>query len=597
VRRAAFLVLLVLAGCGSGKRPLILVDVDAAGLTVESVRIDVSKGGGPLATKTFSAVTGLIRAGIYLPAGTSGSVQVAAAGLRGSTEVGRSASMTVTVSAGSTAGPFTLALAGTAVQPDGGSPPDGGAPPPPADGGAPHDTAPSPDAALDTPADVVPGAPDGPSAAPDVLPPAASWQPPAPIETDAITSSGRPSVAIDTNTGNALVAWDEEHAIKVRRYVAATGAWDPARTLDMRGTVYDATVGIDGMGRAVMIWHQEGGSTDPALQGTWASQSSDQVTWSPPVRLASGHVYNVALAVSGNGSARAAWDNSDGAINSLWSAYFDGQSWTMPTAPVLVGTDPYERTPLVAMDGAGRGALVWIQHDGAGNDSVWGSPFTGSALTTPALLEDFVEDSSFIGDLAINADGKGLVGWTERTSSGEQFWYRTISAGTTLGPATQMALAADVSNIGLTVDPTGNVTACWAQGGAGQRFHVWSNRLPASGTWTMPAPLETGNYDELRTDTYPNCRLAADGQGDVQAIWLQRESAAANRYAFTLYAARYAGGTWSAAHKIAGKDGLGLLLPHLASAASGLSVAAYWMTDPAMTGDPDAYNVYSLIYR
>jgi hypothetical protein len=38
-------------------------------------------------------------------------------------------------------------------------------------------------------------------------------------------------------------------------------------------------------------------------------------------------------------------------------------------------------------------------------------------------------------------------------------------------------------------------------------------------------------------------------------------------------------------------------LPHLASADSGLSIAAYWMTDPDMTADPDAFNVYSLIFR
>jgi hypothetical protein len=402
---------------------------------------------------------------------------------------------------------------------------------------------------------------------------------------------------MDRATGNALVVWDDLHSVRVRRYDAGRNAWDDAKVIETRSTPVGPEVGIDAMGHAMVVWHQNY-DVDPDLMGVWASRSTDQVAWSPPVRIAAVRSFNATLTVASNGNARTAFDATDGMINSLWSAYFDGSSWTMPTQPVLVGTDPDERTPVLAMDGAGHGALVWQQRDGQQVDSVWGATFDGPTLAAPRLLDDYVTDSAWVGDVTMNGDGRGLVMWTQRTPSGQQLWYRPILPGTGFGGASQFTAVPDGSNTRLAIDAAGTVTACWAQSGAGSRYHVWSSRLPSGGAWSTPAALETTNFaDGDFTDTTPNCRLAVDGQGNLQAVWLHRETATADRFGFSLFGARYSGGTWSAAQKIAGKDMMGVSQPHLVSSSGGLSMAAYFLGDPAMTGDVDAFNVFTVVYR
>jgi hypothetical protein len=139
MRRLCLAALLLVAAC-SGGRPLLLVEVSLGdpGIMVTSVEIAATPAGGTVVTRNFDwsgAHDGVLSAGVFLPAGTEGSVSVRASGSDATGMVEATGSATVEKGKATTPVPLALRRVG-GPPPDGGAAPDGGAP----DGGPPGDT-------------------------------------------------------------------------------------------------------------------------------------------------------------------------------------------------------------------------------------------------------------------------------------------------------------------------------------------------------------------------------------------------------------------------------------------------------------------------
>jgi hypothetical protein len=364
------------------------------------------------------------------------------------------------------------------------------------------------------------------------------------------------------------------------------------KTLETRGAPQRPKVGIDGQGRALAVWYQV--RDDQTLTGLWVSQSTDQTAWSPPVRIAAVLVDNVTLAVSQNGAARVAYEVEPAGLPlQLWSAYYDGRSWSAPTAQVHAGHAIVADSERLAMDSGGHGVLSWSQEGDLLSTGAWAATFDGATLAAPTALSDLADGSLFVNAAIMNGDGAGMVAWINRLDG--SLWYRTVTAATGLGPATRLGAAPSAQEASLAIDHTGTIIVCWSQVGAGLHPHVWSSRLPPGGAWTSAVALETTNTADDGAN--PDCHLVVDGRNDVQAVFTQLVVWPSGKATLGLFASRYDAlmGKWSPLTKVVASEILNVF--ELQVAGADVVVAAWDYGDPYQTHDPQAHNSFTSIFR
>jgi len=181
-------------------------------------------------------------------------------------------------------------------------------------------------------------------------------------------------------------------------------------------------------------------------------------------------------------------------------------------APVVIGAG---NTPLhLAVDPEGNVTAIWQQSYGT-SSSIWSNRHSfGAGWGTPARLMTLTDRVSNLG-VAIDPDGNVTAVWGAYDGSQDNIWSKryTPSGGeetaVLIETGTGRALGPQVA-----VDPSGNVTAIWQQFD-GASYSIWSNRYTPSGGWGAPELVETG------TEYAADGRLAVDPSGVVTAIWQQ----------------------------------------------------------------------------
>jgi len=196
--------------------------------------------------------------------------------------------------------------------------------------------------------------------------------------------------------------------------------------------------------------------------------------------------------------------------------------------------------PQIAMDGAGRAAVVWQQSDGVRNN-VWSASYYGPGIgwDGAVLLELDNAGSAGAPSVDMNAnsiafavwqqsDGTRYNIWAARSQVGMGYWesatlIETDNAGDAVGPK-------------IAVDPAGNAVAVWRQSD-GVRYNIWSNNYSVvDGTWGAATLIETNDGDV----GYPE--IAIGHAGDAIAVWSQSDGVQYN-----VWANRYAPGSgWGA---------------------------------------------------
>ncbi|HXU83517.1 MAG TPA: hypothetical protein VN914_19125 [Polyangia bacterium] len=605
---ARVVLLLALAGCGSSGKPRSLIPIDITVApevgTVSSVRIFVSQGTSFSNDQTlaWTAMAGQpMKVGMYVPDSVEGSIDVWVEGQDGSgTVIGRSSTQQATVHSGQTAAVVSLRIE-RVVPGDGGVEPDA-APLP--DGAQPPDTSVMPDASGDA---VKPDAAgDGPPPTPDVPPMTGlTWTMPENLENDSLSRSRQPNVAID-GAGNALVAWSEGTAVRTRRWDAKAKAWGDAKMVVNQGDVNTVNLGMGANGHATVVWNYNPSTAMMGDQGLWASHSKDGGnTWSPPNHVHTGPMYaRAALAVSRDGHARAAWEESAMNIDSLWSARYDDTTGTWAdVAMVKVGNNPYDRYPKLAMDAQGGGLLVWLQGDAMDtNDSTWGSSFGANQALKPAQpLETFTTDDTAAPAVAITSDGsKGVAIWIQKNSSGYDLFTADFTGGAYKTPEKFMSFPSWVSDPAVALDQAGTLTAVWTQSLNSGKSNLVAARRLAGQPWGAPSPIETTNQAGGFTDEDPVARVKLDSAGNVFVAWSRKLKASLpmmEDFSFGIVTRRFAGGMWQPEQALAMKTGLAASDPELAVSDDGRAAIGFVYFDPGMTGDADAYNMFALLYK
>jgi hypothetical protein len=404
-----------------------------------------------------------------------------------------------------------------------------------------------------------------------------------------------------------VVAWSEGSAVKTKRWDAATKMWGDAKMVEDHGEVNSITIGMGVNGHATLLWSLYPTSSNMAEQGLWASHSKDGgITWSPGKLVHNGPLYRgPALAVSRDGHARVAWEESPAGTNSLWSASYDDVTGTWANvAMVKLGNNGYDRYPKIVMDAQGAGLLVWLQGDPVDTqDSTYGSSFAANQpLKAPQVLDTFTGNDTQAPAVAITSDGsKGVAIWVQRGSSTYDLVTSDFVGGAWKTPEKVMSFPSFVSDPALVLDQAATLTAVWSQPLTSGRSNLVAARRLAGQPWGAPTALETTNQAGGFTDQDPIPTAAADSAGNVFVAWSRKlkpdPSANESEYSFAIVTRRFSGGVWQPEVVLAMKDGLRASDPELAVAEDGRAALTFWYYDPGQTGDVDTFNTFAALFR
>ncbi len=361
---------------------------------------------------------------------------------------------------------------------------------------------------------------------------AAGWLAPVPVSS-VVPNAERwdmslQDVAVDAD-GDATAVWARQVADGPQRVEVATrplgGAWGRAVVLSPAGEeAYEPRLDVGAQGDAAVVWvgvgaggsHVVRAATRPA-GGGWSAA----VALSDEARFA----HEPAVAVGAQGTVTALWSegepNSYGVIRAASRAA--GGDWGASVE--LSDGARLAASPQVAVDPQGDVTAVWTLHTGSRDDGVIQArtrPAGGDWSATPTDLSG-ADGLAREPRLALDASGDATVVWQRSDIpdySGFLMFVQAVqrTAGSWSEPVTLSRPGDFATSPELTVDEHGEATAIWLAGPLGTATRYLQTRSrSAGGTWggAVDVVTRTGALEPQETDL----QLAADGHGDVTAIW------------------------------------------------------------------------------
>ena len=251
-----------------------------------------------------------------------------------------------------------------------------------------------------------------------------SWGTAEPID----SSSGTafiPQIAMD-NAGNAIVVWQHsdgtEDAIWANRYNATTWSWGTAEQITTGGeSVNSPQVAMNSAGNAILVWLQSDGTVDNLWSNRYNGTSSSWGT-AEKIENSSGSASYPQIVIDGGGNAIAVWLQLDGTVDSLWSNRYDGTSSAWGTAEKIENNSESGYYPQLAVDGEGNAIAVWQQSNGA-VDNIWSNVYS-TATSSWGDADTVVsnDESAYAPQIAINSDGKAIVIWRQSDGTVDNIW-------------------------------------------------------------------------------------------------------------------------------------------------------------------------------
>jgi hypothetical protein len=636
------------AACSSNdERSLVVLDIKlGSGVTApDSVHLSASTS---TEVKTADvpwakAANGVLEVGLFIPSGVAGPVKITAQGMRRDKAVLEGSLESVNLKTGGSVGPFALELNAIVSPPiddggvdggvdggtfeagapdaeagaaDAGAPDAGAADGPAPDAGSadsakPLDLAIADVASADVPlaldvSDTNPVQPDGPQAQLDGGVDASeaghvpAWEPAQNIQNDVINRAYNPVIVVDPVNEHVYVAWSESAAVKVKRWNRTSGTWEKTIVAENRGAPQNITLGADAKGNIHLLWCQYTGGTTPTLEGVWASKTSDGLSWSSPVHVSSSfHTWELQLAVARNGTARAVYARQVASSSTpLYSAYFDGTSWTENPTMIAPNTNYMEQDPRLVVDASGNGILIFDQGDDLGNYMVAAVTLTGQTFSSPITMDpNYLTVQPDNRAIAMNRKGEGVFVWSESRGANVGLSARTYNPTVGWSAVSPPIVASDtVSAVAVAMDEQDNVTILFQQGLAAGGMNVMGIHGTVTGAWGDITVLETDNVASYLTTEYAVPNLAIDASGNVLAVW-RKDLSTSTTTTYGAYASRFAGGSWIPQFKLGQKTGLNVLEVNVSVADSGFGAATFYYLSDTTTTDPDAYHTMVAFYR
>jgi hypothetical protein len=265
---------------------------------------------------------------------------------------------------------------------------------------------------------------------------AGAWGTVALLEAVTPGASRDPQIAIDAS-GNALVVWSRydgtANLAMANRYTVGTG-WGTAEIIGSDTafvSIGQSQIACDGTGNAVAVWIQ-GGKVE-------ANHYAPGSGWGTAALIAGGNANAPQVAFDATGNAMAVWQQNSGfsTPTRIWSnRYTVGSGWG--GFPDLIQTDiggggtANALTPQLAMDANGNALAVWVQPDGASDNTpdIWINRYTaGSGWGTTANLGQVrINIPGAAGapagwpQIAMDANGNALVVWTQSDGVNDSIW-------------------------------------------------------------------------------------------------------------------------------------------------------------------------------
>ncbi|MBI5138018.1 MAG: Ig-like domain-containing protein [Nitrospirae bacterium] len=199
-----------------------------------------------------------------------------------------------------------------------------------------------------------------------------SWSGEQLVESSNAGTALNPALAVNA-AGDAVAAWHQSdgsrYNLTANRYDAGTGTWGAAQTIetDNTGSAKEAQVGFDGNGNAFVVWHQSDGSVNHIQANRYDGVAA---AWGTATALEAdprGAGFP-RVAVDANGNALAVWAQSDGTVDNVAAARYDGRAGTWGAAGTLEAGSGAIDSARVAMDAQGRALAVWAQWGGSRNE-------------------------------------------------------------------------------------------------------------------------------------------------------------------------------------------------------------------------------------
>jgi hypothetical protein len=302
--------------------------------------------------------------------------------------------------------------------------------------------------------------------------------------------------------------------------------WGIARQIAPYARTGNFDAGIDSAGNAMVVFVDDT-SVPP---GVWFSRATDASAWSTPMRLYSGMgSYSINLAVGPDGTALAAWADSGTNPIVTVAAAFRAGAWTAAIMP-KASIDNGDRLPRVAVDGNGRGFLLWQQPNASGEpNSVFVQRYDGGWMA-PTLIESYTADRADSPSIAMNETGAAMALWTQFSGTQLQLWSRRYDGTAWLTAemvTSAYSIETSVDPPAIAIDPSGVATAVWSQRSPVSLNNVWGSRrgAAASATWSPPVALEQDNTANAPSVDYVDPMVGVDGNGNAFAMWRKTLSA------------------------------------------------------------------------
>jgi hypothetical protein len=281
----------------------------------------------------------------------------------------------------------------------------------------------------------------------------------------------------------------------------------PPEQFTSAGEGQSPDIAANSSGKAMAVWID-----DSVVKGSLFSNGAWGAVTSISTNSGANSSSQVAYDDSGNGLA--IWVAS-AATHSVYSAFFNGTTWSIPPiSPLDSSTDTYQ-SPSIAMDGSGNGIAAWID-------------LTAGEVRSSTFSSSFWNVSATIGtgdgtvSIAENKNDAAVAVWT----NGGVVTVNHYTSGS-WKTATPIGEAGDISPQG-GIDSNGNAHAVWLLTPEGT---VKTSTFNGIG-WSTPQVLSiagTGNSDPS---------LAVAPGGTAVATWIDSSS--------LLQSSIYNGTSWSA---------------------------------------------------
>lgn len=336
------------------------------------------------------------------------------------------------------------------------------------------------------------------------------------------TGSGEvlsPNVAVD-GKGNAIAVWAQSdgtvNSVYANRYVAGSG-WGTAELIEtgagsadkaLFGAYTPPQLGFDGKGNAIVVWHQQDGTTTSIYANRYVTGSG----WGTAelVETSADLAERPGLGVDASGNAIAVWMQRSGTIYSVYAnRYVAGSGWG--TAQAIETAGDTARFPEIAVNANGDAMVAWTQK----NDTVtkvYASRYAAGSGWDAVAQEIGTTEYGNQHQVAMNASGHAFVIWIARNGTDPTLYASRFTPDSKWDAGQQIGYSGQIVLPQVVIDAAGNALAAWL-GRDVTTDLVFSNRFTPGGGWATT---------QLRSVPYISAyqlHLAIGASGDAFAIW------------------------------------------------------------------------------